>query len=193
LRVGFYFTIKPVDQKNDRTGVGITFAAIDYGRASRIQQVVAKAADAAVFTAATRLMEGESAVRTAFDASFRTNLPDDLEKVPYRLDVASNGKSLSVELDLRIKTSLVSILGVNKIDIKVTATASRPKPKLPAAPAILDPDGDQISKRDLNDAINRSLEAFGGRSPGRAPDEEAVRQRIREIERQLRLIGSHLR
>lgn len=177
--------------------LGIIFVSMDYGRASRTKHVLENAADAAAFTAATRLLEGKQVVRQAFEASFRANLPEDLKDIPYDLEVGTSDKFLKVSMAAKIPTTMIGLLGMTKIELTVEAEARRPEPK--AAPIQeLPPAFEEIEKElppGLRDELQRKLSAAGASREvlDQLPNEDELRRQLDNARRQLESIGLHLR
>jgi Flp pilus assembly protein TadG len=172
--------------------LGIVFGGIDYSRALSVQDQFQTAAEAAARVAASRLHEGPSTAATAFRAAFRSNLPDDLKNHPYDLNIARDASSVSVEITASVPTTLVAMVGLNKLDIVAGATAKPPLPGFLAVrkahPNPLDvPTGGAAGVRarsELERAIRR-----GGATNARLPsDDEIVRAR-RRLNRALREMG----
>ncbi len=177
--------------------LGIIFVSMDYGRASRTKHVLENAADAAAFTAATRLLEGKKVVRQAFEASFRANLPEDLKDIPYDLEVGTSDKFLKVSMVTKIPTTMIGLLGMTKIEVTVEAEARRPEPK--AVPIQeLPPAFEEIEKKmppGLRDELQRKLSAAGASREvlDQLPNEDELRPQLDNARRQLESIRMHLR
>jgi hypothetical protein len=177
--------------------LGIIFVAMDYGRASRTKVVLESAADAAAFTAATRLLEGKRVVRQAFEASFRANLPDDLKTIPYELEIGTSDKFLKVSMVAKIPTTMIGLLGMTKIEMTVEAEASRPEPA--AIPVQeLPPAAEELEKTlppGLREEMRRKLSAAGASRDvlEQLPNEDELRRQLDNARRQLEGLGIHLR
>jgi Flp pilus assembly protein TadG len=107
--------------------LGIVLGGIDYSRAISLQNKLQTAADTAALSAASRLFEGKSAAETAFKAAFQSNLPPDLREQPYALSFSGDATAFQVEISSSVRTTLIAVLGVHKLDVAVAASASLPK------------------------------------------------------------------
>lgn len=177
--------------------LGIIFVAMDYGRASRTKVVLESAADAAAFTAATRLLEGKKVVRQAFEASFRANLPEDLKTIPYDLEIGTSDKFLKVSMVAKIPTTMIGLLGMTKIEMTVEAEASRPEPAavpVPELPPALEEFENKLPPG-LREEMQRKLSAAGASREvlDRLPSEDELRRQLDNARRQLEGLRFHLR
>ncbi len=141
--------------------LGIVFAGIDYSRALSVQSQLQTAAEAATGTALSRLPEGREAAEAAFDAAFRANLPGELKDQTYALDVTANSTAIEVEIKASVPTTLVSLLGLDKLDVAAQTKASLPDPMAVA------------HRRNLKHGLDAIPGASGSRA--RAQIEDALR------------------
>ncbi len=175
--------------------LGLVFAGIDYSRAMTVQSQFQTAAEAAAISAASRLPEGTEEAKGAFEAAFKTNLPEELRDQPYELEIAGDNNKLEVAIKAKVPTTLVAILGVSKLDVSAKASAERPLPNLFArgkkggAPLAALPQGAAGAKARAQ--IERAMRRSGGAglADAKMPDPREVEAARRKIENAMRANG----
>ncbi len=103
--------------------IGITAAAIDFGRAANVRSTLQTAASAAAQAASARLLEDRSVVEQQAKAMLAANLPADLKDLPHRLTIASDRGSVEVSLETSVSTSLMGLFGMTEIPVEATGFA----------------------------------------------------------------------
>ncbi|MEQ8822925.1 MAG: pilus assembly protein TadG-related protein [Filomicrobium sp.] len=173
--------------------LGIVFGGIDYSRAMSVQSQLQTAAESAARSAASRLPEGRDAAEAAFEAAFRANLPDELKDHAYDLNVAANGRAIEVSIKSEVRTTLVALVGLNKLEVAVAAKAKLPSPsKLArrkefkeALDAVPGPAGARARAR-YEDALRK-----GGRNAA-MPTPEELEQAQAKMREAMRALGVHV-
>lgn len=179
--------------------IGITAAAIDFGRASNMRSVLNTAASAAAQAASAHLHEDRSVVERQARAMLLANLPSDLKDLPHRLTIANDRSSVEVSLETKVATSLMGVLGVAEIAVEGTGFAR------PTTMAVLDqaiggaetgtksetdprPAAQAWSGRTFDRPGAAQTFSSGGLASGRSPaiNQDEVRAAARAIEAQLR-------
>ena len=140
--------------------IGVVFFSIDYSRATSLKSTLQYAADAAAVTASMKLGGENRVVKTAFATAFRANLPEKHRDQPYSLRVSRDKKSLSVNMEARITTTTVQIVGLTEIALNVSAYATRPTPKVSTlARTAKDRTNDSQAKNQIKREIETGLAA----------------------------------
>jgi Flp pilus assembly protein TadG len=128
--------------RNTDGGIAIIFAlvlvpaltivslAVDYGRALKLKTTIQNAADAAVVAAAPRLLGSNDELIASVRQNLDANLPEPQKGLKFELKVASDRQSMEVDIDARIETSLVGLVGIDAMNVAVNSKA-----KLATAPA----------------------------------------------------------
>lgn len=114
--------------------LGLSMAAIDYGRAQTAKNLFQDAADAATTAGAKMLGEPHDVVEGAIRAYLKANLPADHKSVEFAVTFADDDKSVSVKINDTVPTTILGIVGVKQFDVAIESTGSRPDP-LPSVTA----------------------------------------------------------
>lgn len=119
--------------------ITIVSGAIDYGRTFKVRSLVQNAADAAVHAARSKILGDESEVRRVLRAHLDANLPDHLKGLPFNLRIASDRRSLDIDMETAVPTTLMAMVGVSSISVVVTGHAALPTlPKAIGQPSVED-------------------------------------------------------
>ena len=162
--------------------LGITASAIDFGRASKVKTLLAKASEAAVDAMAPRLEEDNDVLRTAVRTHLDANLPAHLRDIPFGMVIPSDRASINVTMDTSVKTTLMGLIGVPSLDVRIDSHARRPA--LPAEAPGAGPAAADAPPAAAIPAVEEVVRQLLG--PDATPPPEIIRaleEQIREIER----------
>jgi Flp pilus assembly protein TadG len=181
--------------------LSIILSAIDYGRATYTQSQLQTAADAAVIASARRLLEGEAPAREAFDASFRSNLPENLKNQKYGLKLKRTKTSVSVaaHIEGKVPTTMLMLVGLQNFNVTAGAQASLPRSPLDQPQVREQMAKPQRRAREEYDKVRELLgRKFGISLPDQRPagsrvDREAVERQMRQLQELYSDIGRQLR
>lgn len=160
--------------------IGISAAAIDFGRASKVRGQLQRASDAAVDAMRLRLDEDRDVLQRAIRAYLDANLPVDLHEIPFAMVIPADRASIEVSMETYVPTTLMGVLGVTRLDVQTASLGRRPvlQPGLPAGVA----DGQHQAPAD--DAIRETVRQLTGPRGRPLPPEaaHAVEQQLRALE-----------
>ncbi|MDX2287752.1 MAG: TadE/TadG family type IV pilus assembly protein [Hyphomicrobiaceae bacterium] len=108
--------------------LALIMGVVDIGRAYTLKGTLQNAADAAIHTASLQLPLGAQRAEATFAVAFRENLPETLKDHAYELTVAEDASALSVKIEGTIDTTLLGVVGRNKLGVQVAAKAERAAP-----------------------------------------------------------------
>lgn len=106
--------------------VGMAMSAIDVARIERMRAGMQVAADAAAAAGAQILGSADEQVDPMVKAYLIANLPPDQKNNPYKLTISPDKKSLTINLQNEVSTTLVGLLDVNSVRIFVESTGYAP-------------------------------------------------------------------
>ncbi len=106
--------------------VGMAMSAIDIARIERMRAGMQVAADAAAAAGAQLLGSADEQVDPMVKAYLIANLPPDQKNNPYNLTINPDKKSLTINLQNEVSTTLVGLLNVNSVRIFVESTGYAP-------------------------------------------------------------------
>lgn len=176
--------------------IGITAAAIDYGRASGVQRTLQSAVASAAQAASAHLYEDKSIIEGHVKRLLSANLQKDLAELPYQVIVASDRSKVEVTMATSVPTTLLGVLGVHELAVEASGVA-RPTVAVASVPGT----GGGAETGDAGNAaevLGRSLGAGGqgpttfGGLPGRMPvlpqgaQADLLEGAVREIAGQLK-------
>lgn len=166
--------------------LGIVLGGIDYSRAISLQNQLQTAADTAALSAANRLYKGKSAAETAFKAAFQSNLPPDLREQPYELSFSGDATALKVEISSSVRTTLIAVLGVHKLDVAVAAKASLPMARTFAGRGRRAPNTATVLGGETTEAARARAELERAlRSSGLPAEKLPTAEEIEQVQREL--------
>ncbi|MFM9940683.1 MAG: TadE/TadG family type IV pilus assembly protein [Hyphomicrobiaceae bacterium] len=128
---------------NERGNVAVIFAAVmipviavvatalDYGRASKVRDQIAHAAEAAAQAASTNLDLDRDRLTKLVRTQLNANLPQDLKDLPFEMAIPSDKKSIEISLATEVPTSLMGLVGIPELSVGASGFSRRPLPKLP--------------------------------------------------------------
>ena len=125
--------------------VGMAMSAIDITRIERMRAGMQVAADAAAVAAAQMLGVADEQVDPIVGAYLVANLPPDQKNNPYKLSISPDKKSLTINLQNEVSTTIVGLLDINSVRIFVESTGYAPVEVAELAPE--DEDGSAKSKK----------------------------------------------
>ena len=105
--------------------LGLGLAGLDYSRAYGTKSAIQNAADAAANAGAQMLGTPRSEVETAIRGYLQSNLPGSHRDLPFALTFAPDDRALTLKIDTRVRTSILSIVGVNALDVHAETTVER--------------------------------------------------------------------
>ncbi len=117
--------------------VGMAMSAIDIARIERMRAGMQVAADAAAAAGAQLLGTADEQVDPMVKAYLMANLPPDQNNNPYNLTISPDRKSLTINLQNEVPTTIVGLLDINSVRIFVES-----KGYAPVEVAELPPDGE---------------------------------------------------
>lgn len=106
--------------------IGITSAAIDFGRAAKVRSTLLMATSAAAQAASARLLEDSDVVEQEAKRLLLANLPAELKSLPYKVQIAADRSFVEVAMETSVRTTLMGILGVSELGVEATGYARAP-------------------------------------------------------------------
>jgi Flp pilus assembly protein TadG len=106
--------------------IGMAMSAIDVARIERMRAGMQVAADAAAAAGAQLLGSADEQVDPVVKAYLIANLPPDQKNNPYKLTIDPDKKSLTINLQNEVPTTLVGLLDVNSVRIFIESTGYAP-------------------------------------------------------------------
>lgn len=105
---------------------GMAMSAIDVARIERMRAGMQVAADAAAAAGAQLLGSADEQVDPMVKAYLIANLPPDQKNNPYNLTISPDRKSLTLNLQNEVSTTLVGLLDLNSVRVFVESTGYAP-------------------------------------------------------------------
>lgn len=189
--------------------LGLSFTAIDYTRALRLEGRLTAAASSAAAAALHKLHLGRTEVEATVRRHLDAELPEHLAGLPFTVVIPDNELSVDVSTEATIPTTLIAMLGVKSFRVTGSSRAAVPKRTVTAKAAqqaieaALPPGVDKEIVRSLEDlarsggAGTRAGRTELGSSAGlRQPSEreqEEIRRAAEDAERLLRDAMSRIR
>lgn len=103
--------------------LGLTFTAVDYGRAIRLESHLQKAVDSAAAAAVHKLGQDYVVVQHAARQHLDAQLPPNLKGMDFSLEIAPRNKAVEVRVTSSIPTTLLGLLGLAQFTVKASSTA----------------------------------------------------------------------
>lgn len=106
--------------------VGMAMSAIDVARIERMRAGMQVAADAAAAAGAQLLGSADDQIDPMVKAYLIANMPPDQKNNPYKLTISPDKRSLTINLQNEVSTTLVGLLDLNSVRIFVESTGYAP-------------------------------------------------------------------
>jgi Flp pilus assembly protein TadG len=153
--------------------LGLIGAAIDYTNASRLRSQIQEALDGAAVAGAKSAGRPAAEITQIATSFARANLPATLQNIPLTIDVLNDNTTVRIRptSPVQVQTALLPVIGINTINVTVSAEATSGYQDLEIALA-LDNTGSMggqkinVLRRAVSDFV-RSMEALHSNS-GRA-------------------------
>lgn len=113
----FAFLIVPV--------LAVTGAALDFGRAYHTQGLLQKAGDAAIDDALRLIEADHDAINGAIKVNVSANLSQPMDDLEMKVKIPAERDYLEVTLSTTMSTTLLAMIGHNKMEISTTSRAQR--------------------------------------------------------------------
>lgn len=154
--------------------IGLTFTAIDYGRAIHLESRLQTAVDSAASAAVHKLGLDRETIEAAARQHLDRQLPDSHKGMPFALVVAPENRAVEISVETTIGTSLIGLLGVDRFTVRAASQAYPSRPaKAKSIEAALPPGTDPEIARALAELARRG----GGGGPGpTAEQQEEIRR-----------------
>lgn len=167
--------------------LGLTFTAIDYGRAIRLESHLQQAVDGAAAAAVHKLGQDYSIVEAVARQHLDAQLPDHLKGMDFSLQIAPQNKAVEVRVESTISTSLIGLLGLDKFTVRASSMAYAERNVRRAKSLEVDlPQGlDRDVARALEDA-SRQFGSGGSAAQPTAEQQEELRRAAEEADRLIR-------
>lgn len=180
--------------------IGITAAAIDFGRAAKVRSTLQTAVSHAAQAGSAHLMEDRSVVVAQVSAMLKANLPPQLAELPHKVMIPDDKSKIEVVMETTVPTTLLGVVGMPEIGVEATGFARPVLAALGTAPSAGGADG---AKSEPQSAVRRALGAIGGaKEPASAAglpqtlpqvtNQEELRAAAREIGAKLRELNGQL-
>ena len=124
--------------------VSMAMSAIDIARIERMRAGMQVAADAAAAAGAQLLGSADEHVDPMVKAYLMANLPPDQNNNPYNLTISPDRKSLTINLQNEVPTTIVGLLDINSVRIFVESKGYAP---VEAAELPPDDEGEEASAK----------------------------------------------
>lgn len=174
--------------------IGLTFTAIDYGRAIRLESQLHQAVDAAAAAAVHKLGQDFDVVQHAARQHLDAQLPPDLKGMDFTLEITPQNKAVEVRVTSSIPTTLLGLLGHDKFIVQASslAYAERARRRSNAIAADLPPGTDRDVARALDELARHTGGRIGGGDASAQPSAEQQAEIQRAAEDADRLIRDAL-
>lgn len=108
-------------------------AAVDISRAYVVQSRLRSALDAAGLAVGTATGKTATEVQTLAQAYFDANYPESKLGVPGTISVTDNGDTVDLSVSAQLPTTIMNIVGIDKMDVGATSEIKRQGKKLEVA------------------------------------------------------------
>jgi Flp pilus assembly protein TadG len=159
----------------ERGTVGVLFALIaipltaiagwglDYGRATWIRGSLQASADTAAAAGLQLVGRPTEHISNSVRSTLDANLPADYKAMPYDLQVAADGSTVTVKLEVRVRTPLLAVAGIASLPVTVTGYARRQVRKMPELPRDAERQIDRLTR-------GRGIDALPGAAATASPE-----------------------
>lgn len=175
--------------------LGMTFTAIDYGRAIRLESHLQQAVDSAAAAAVHKLGQDYSVVQAAARQHLDSELPSDLKGMDFTLQIGPQNKFVDIGVESSLATSMIGLLGLNRFTVRASsqAYAERQPRRTKAIEAALPPGTDRDMARALEDLAKQAGISGGASAGPTAEQQEELRRASEDADRLIRDALSRLR